>query len=109
VVVTKGSLSMLRRGGGEREALIDGESGGEVAVSRVTRCFGDMRRDNAREWTGCVGATDTGQLLQPQGLDVMSSLVRATYLCGARPGQHSEQRLDGGRPGLVQRLGGEAC
>jgi hypothetical protein len=43
--------------------------------------------------------------LQPQGLDVMSSLVRATYLCGARPGQHSEQRLDGGRPLEVQRVG----
>lgn len=43
-----------------------------------------MRCDNARECTGSAGATDTGQLLQDQGWDVMSSLVRATCLCVAR-------------------------
>ena len=43
-----------------------------------------MRRDNARQYTGSIGATDTGQLLQDQGMDIMSSVVRVTCLCVVR-------------------------
>ena len=61
-----------------------------------------MRRDNAREYTGSVGATDTGQLLQDQGWDIMSCLVRVTCLCVVRPNQH-RSRGRGGRRLLSRR------
>jgi hypothetical protein len=68
------------------------------------RCFGDMRRDNARECTGCVGATDTGQLPATSGFrrHVKSGSCDIPLRCAAG----SAQRAAVGRRSA---FGGAAC
>jgi len=64
---------------------------GDEAGVRI--CVATMQ-DNIR---GSIGATDTGQLLQDQGMDIMSSVVRVTCLCVVR----KAGRVSTGRAGRL--------